>query len=112
MDCMRKVAEVLAPKYTYTEAEVRLVMAGMQAELDALRADAEKWREWRAAQDSVEKEMPEGYCVVLRMAPGDWGISLEDPQGETIQVHDFESTAHFVREAIQAAATHDANTAG
>ena len=55
MDCMRKVAEVLAPKYTYTEAEVRLVMAGMQVELEALRKDAERYR-WLRANTHGEKD--------------------------------------------------------
>ena len=37
MDTMKAIAEALASKHTYTEAEVRLVMLGMNAEIDALR---------------------------------------------------------------------------
>lgn len=66
-------------------------------------ADAKKWREWIEAQRLIEEEMPEGYSVVLECGPGDWGLNFRDPEGENIEVGDYDDTAGFIRAAVEIA---------
>jgi hypothetical protein len=64
-------------------------------------SDAKKWREWQEAQRLIEYQMPEGWSVILECSPGDWSLRFTDPEGNDIRIDDYESTEHFIREAVQ-----------
>lgn len=75
----------------------------LRREVEALRADAERWRDWMEAQRLIEEEMPEGYRVILDCSPGDWSLEFCDPECERIRIDDYESTEDFIRTAVACA---------
>lgn len=87
-------------------------VAQMRAELKSVRVEAAKWEEWIEAQRSIEEYLPEGYTVTLQCSPGDWSLSFTDPDGEEIRIDDYESTSHFIREAVEVARSRAALAGG
>lgn len=63
-----KLIEFLPSRHTYTETEVRLVMAGMQAEID--RAEAE--RDALRAQRDTALRMLASWCVDVDTNGASW----------------------------------------
>lgn len=87
-------------------------VAQLQAENRRLREDASKWAEWVEAQRSIEEDLPDGYAVMLQCSPGDWSLSFRDPDGEEINIGDYESTSYFIRQAVAFAKSREALAAG
>lgn len=59
-----KLIESLSSRHTYTEAEVRLVMAGMQAEIDRVAAERDALRA-QVAEQALQLVAADGQCVEL-----------------------------------------------
>jgi hypothetical protein len=69
-----------------------------------LRQKAAKWETWTEALDEIETQMPEGWRFVLDCSPGDWSLSLLDPDGNDVEFdRDCDNTAQMINSAIETA---------
>lgn len=69
-----------------------------------LRQKAAALDDWHSAMDEVENNMPAGWAFQIRMSPGDWDMSLCDPDGKEVPFdHDGDTLAQAVRSAIETA---------
>ena len=100
----RAADEYIAVQYALGDTDRKLTPSQLTRRAHEFRQKADRWDEWCEAQNRVEKDMPQGWRVVLEMSPGDWSIYLEDPDFERVEFdQDYDTTAQRIHSAVEAA---------
>ena len=81
-EALRK--DLLRLRYALGDVEEKLSVSQLTRRAYELSNKAKKWDEWAEAQERIESEMPPGWSFVIQCSPGDWSLSLTDPDGDPI----------------------------
>lgn len=96
--------DLLRLRYALGDGEEKLSVSQLTRRAYELANKSKKWDEWAEAQERIESEMPPGWSFVIRCSPGDWSLSLTDPDGEPIDFNgDCDTLAQKMNAAIDEA---------
>jgi len=91
-------------RYALDDPDCKLTQSQLTHRVHELRQKAARWDDWCNAQARIEQEMPQGWRFVFDCSPGDWGLSLFDPDGNDVEFdRDHDSVAQAISSAISCA---------